>query len=275
MQKTFERPRYFGELYAASGAEALGLGFDEFCVVLTDVSARYLPVSAKPSETEAFHRGLHIEDLALARACASGSEAAWDCFLSRYRQKLYDIAGSIAHEEAVARELADSIYGELFGASKLASYTGRGSLAGWLRTVVAQRYVDQYRSTRRLVSLDEQIHSPRQFHGDSNSIGSLADPRLEQATDAALLELSAEERLILAAYYLDGRTLAEVARIVGVHESTISRRIDKITKSVRKRILRGLRQRGMSARAAEEALEVDVRDVALDIRGRLLQERSE
>jgi RNA polymerase sigma-70 factor, ECF subfamily len=79
--------------------------------------------------------------------------------------------------------------------------------------------------------------------------------------------------MILVSYYLDERTLAEIGRMLNVHESTISRRIEKITTRVRKRIVRGLRQRGMSARAAGEAMESDVRDVAVDLRARLLQEK--
>ena len=43
--------------------------------------------------------------------------------------------------------------------------------------------------------------------------------------------------MVLAAYYLDGRTLAEIARMLGVHESTISRKVDKLAKSLRKKIL--------------------------------------
>lgn len=100
------------------------------------------------------------------------------------------------------------------------------------------------------------------------------DARLEQAIDEALLELQAEERLLLASWYLDGRTLAEIARMLGVHQSTISRRIDRITASLRKRILRGLRERGMASRAAEETMQVDVRDVLVDVRGRLAQGKS-
>ena len=93
--------------------------------------------------------------------------------------------------------------------------------------------------------------------------------------DAALLELSPEERYLLASWYLDERTLAEIARIRGVHESTISRRIERITATLRKRIVRGLRDHGMSARAAEEALDAaDVRDLTLDVRKRLVQEKS-
>ncbi len=78
--------------------------------------------------------------------------------------------------------------------------------------------------------------------------------------------------MVLAAYYLDGRTLAEIARMLGVHESTISRKVDKLAKSLRKKILAGMMQQGMSRRQAEEALEVDVRDLQVDIRRSLAQD---
>jgi RNA polymerase sigma-70 factor (ECF subfamily) len=87
-----------------------------------------------------------------------------------------------------------------------------------------------------------------------------------------LAELPAEDRMVLSAYYLDGRTLAEIARMLGVHESTISRKIDKLAKSLRKQIVAALTRRGLSRRQAEEALEVDVRDLQVDIRRSLAQE---
>ena len=96
---------------------------------------------------------------------------------------------------------------------------------------------------------------------------------LELATDEALAGLSVEDRMILNAYYLDERTLAEIARMLGVHESTISRKVDKLAKTLRKQILGGLMRRDMSRRQADEALEVDVRDLQLDIRRSLTQEK--
>jgi len=95
---------------------------------------------------------------------------------------------------------------------------------------------------------------------------------LVAATDGALAALSSDDRFVLSAYYLDGSTLAEIARTLGVHESTISRKVDKLAKSLRKQILAGLAKRGMSRRQAEEALEVDVRDVSLNLRARLVQD---
>jgi RNA polymerase sigma-70 factor (ECF subfamily) len=258
-------PAYFAALYARSGGEKFGLSYQDFAALLREVSDRYLP-EASSAEIQELHNSLHVEELVLARACARGCEPAWDCFLSRYRQKLYEVAAAIARDETVGRELADSLYADLF-TSKLASYTGRGSLEGWLRTVLAQEYINRYRSQRRLAPLDES-------QSGQSAAEDPPDPRLEQAVDEALAELAADERLLLASWYLDGRTLAEIARMLGVHESTISRRMEKITTSLRKRILRGLRRRGMDARAAEDALKSDVRDISLDIQGRLTQETS-
>jgi RNA polymerase sigma-70 factor (ECF subfamily) len=99
-----------------------------------------------------------------------------------------------------------------------------------------------------------------------------ADLRLESATDQALAELSSEDRYVLAAYYLDGRTLAEIARVLGLHESSISRRLDRVSTGLRKRILACLRERGMSHAQATEAMETDVRDLQLDLRTRLAQD---
>jgi len=79
---------------------------------------------------------------------------------------------------------------------------------------------------------------------------------------------------VLASYYLDHRTLAEIARTLRVHESTISRRLDKLAKTLRKQILATLRRKGMSRRQAEEALQMDVRDLHVDIRTCLAQETS-
>jgi RNA polymerase sigma-70 factor, ECF subfamily len=278
-------PDYFRALYQRSGGERFGLTFAAFAQILQEVAAKYLPAGAgeDPSEDrrKALLATLHLEELALARACAQGSEPAWELFLNRYREKLYDAGEAIARDESVGRELADGLYADLFGTrqgreggriSKLDSYTGRGSLEGWLRTVLAQEYVNRYRSQRRLVSLEEQVEVGVQFRAKEADLAP-PDARLPAAADEALSGLSAEERFILASCYLDGRTLAEIAVTLGVHESTISRRVEKTIKGLRKRIVRGLRDRGMSAREAEQALEADVRDVALDVRGRLVQEK--
>ena len=269
-----------GELYAKCGGEKFGLSRESFGTILCEVGGKQSEASRSPSELRTFFQTLRVDELALARACAAGNNSAWEVFLTRYREKLYLSALRIAREDSAARELADTLYADLYGTtvregqrvSKLASYTGRGSLEGWLRTVLAQEYVNRYRRTKRLVSLDEESEEGVQFRAPDPEPAAPADNRLAQATDEALGTLPGEERMVLSAYYLDGRTLAEIARMLGVHESTISRKLDKLAKGLRKQIVAALGRRGMSRRQAEEALETDVRDLQVDIRRSLAQE---
>ena len=151
---------------------------------------------------------------------------------------------------------------------------GRGSLEGWLRTVLAQEFVNRYRKTKRLVSLEEQSEEGVQFSAASSSQpSSPLDSRLGAALDEALGLLSAEDRLVLASYYLDDRTLTEIGRMVGVHESTISRRLEKLLKGLRKQVLAGLVSRGMNRVQAEETLEADVRYLQVDVTRKLQENR--
>jgi RNA polymerase sigma-70 factor, ECF subfamily len=268
------------EIYEKSGGAAFGLTREQFGAVLGEVARKYLPAAAERQDLRNLYTSLRAEELALARGCAAGNERAWEVFLTRFREKLYDIAGYITKESSAARELADSIYAELYGTttrdgqrtSKLASYTGRGSLEGWLRTVMVQEHVNRYRRQRRLVSLDEETEEGVQFATPEPEPAIGVDPRVEAAVDEVLAALPSEDRFVLASYFLDERTLAEIARTLSVHESTISRKLDKLAKSLRKQILAALGRRGMSRRQAQEALEVDVRDLRVNIRSRLAQE---
>ena len=268
------------EIYEKSKAEEFGLTRLQFDSVLAEIARKYLPADAAHEDLRELYVSLRVEELALARACAFGQEHAWEVFLTRYREKLYDIAGYITKESSTARELADSIYAELYGTatrdgqrnSKLASYTGRGSLEGWLRTVMVQEHVNRYRRQRRLVSLDEETEEGVQFATPESEPAIAVDSRVEAAIDEVLAALPAEDRFVLASYFLDERTLADIARTLGVHESTMSRKVDKLAKLLRKQILAALGRRGMSRRQAQEAIEVDVRDLRVNIRSRLAQE---
>jgi RNA polymerase sigma-70 factor (ECF subfamily) len=266
------------ELHAKAGCDRVGLTRESFSAILVEVGVKY--GSKSESEARSFFLALRVDELALARACAAGESSAWEIFLTKYREKLYLSALRIAREDSAARDLADTLYADLYGTttrdgqrvSKLASYTGRGSLEGWLRTVLAQEYVNRYRRTKRLVSLEEESEEGVQFRAPDPEPVTPADNRLSRATDQVLAQLSAEDRMVLSSYFLDGRTLAEIARMLGVHESTISRKLDKLAKSLRKQIVAALTKSGMSRRQAEEALETDVRDLQVDIRRSLAQE---
>src|SRR6267154_4150020 len=202
-------------LHQRCGAAAYGMDREQFAAILREIQGRYLP-QATPEEAADFCGALRLNELVLARGCAAGNERAWQDFISRYRSKLHAMALHITRDAAHAAELADSLFADLYGVStrdgvrrsKLVFYTARGSLEGWLRTVMAQEFINRYRKQKRVVSLEEQTEEGVQFVAaaePARASDHISDQRLESATDEALAELSSEDRFTLASYYLDGR----------------------------------------------------------------------
>lgn len=268
-------PAMLDELWPQSGAAQWGLDRAEFDRLILLIAMRQnfgLPPDAiaAHADQEIFFRSLKLPDLVLASACAAGNDRAWEHFMAAYGQQLTRAAIAISGSETVGRDLADAFYAELYGLTMrdgqrkcpLESYRGRGSLIGWLRTTLSQRFIDHYRRTFREEALDEQTHDAASADGPPPPAPESASA-LAQAVSATLSDEPAEERFLLAAYYLDGRTLAEIGRLLHVHEATISRRLKRASESVRKRLLKHLEKGGMNRRAAEEALGTDPRDLDL------------
>lgn len=143
---------------------------------------------------------------------------------------------------------------------------------GWLRTTLAQRHVDHYRRTRREEPIEE-FDAPAPNPVPQTSARELS--LLEQAIEEAVSRRDAEERYLLAAYYLDEQTLLEIGRVLGVHEATVSRRLHRAADQIRKQILKNLQRHGMSRRAAEETMGADPRDLELNLKKLLQNSQSE
>jgi RNA polymerase sigma-70 factor (ECF subfamily) len=272
------------ELCRQANIARIGLRQDEFIGILREVGRKHNfnvspGVETTSAQREAFWRGLHLRDLALAHACARGNEVAWSEFLREFRQPMLQAAIAITRSPSAGEELADSLYAELFGltqregvrSSPLASYSGRGALMGWLRATLAQRHVGQHRRTHREDPLEEEDYpaTPTQAAPEPHHLA-----RLSSAVREVLSALPAEDRFLLSAYFLDGHTLLEIATLLRVHEATVSRRIGKLTRQLHKQLLKRLEACGMSRRAAQEALGTDPRDLSLNLRNVLQPSQS-
>jgi RNA polymerase sigma-70 factor (ECF subfamily) len=267
------------EFWRESDAGSVGLRKEELARILLAIGSKYnygLPpgATAGHAQVAAFWRALQLADLALAQACALGRDVAWQQFMARFREPLTQAAIGIAGSAARGHELADSLYSEMFGLterggtrrSPLASYSGRGSLKGFLRATLAQRNVDLYRRTHREVPLPVDDFS-------AATVAAIPTPevlsRLGDSVAATLGSLSPEDRFLLSAWFLDQRTLLEISHILQVHESTVSRSVKRLTEKLHKELLRHLEASGMSRAAAREALGTDPRDLDINLRSLL------
>jgi RNA polymerase sigma-70 factor (ECF subfamily) len=209
-----------------------------------------------------FIDGMQADDLCLIVACEQSNENAWSELVERFTPTVRSAARSASANEDAAEDLAQSIWAELYGlrigkdgkpSSKLAYYSGRGSLAGWLRAVVAQLAVDSYRKQSRLVQTEEDSDLDRltrdlpMTEGQAVIVSALQNPEqvisnrfaeehIQNALSTAITELVAEDRLLVKLYYFDDLRLREAGSVLGVHEATASRRLTRIHSDLRKRV---------------------------------------
>jgi RNA polymerase sigma-70 factor (ECF subfamily) len=220
------------------------------------------------SAVRAFIDEMRADDLCLIIACERGDDLAWEELVDNYDVTVKSAARKICGNIDAADDLAGSIWAELHGLKqdaqgsrkgKLAYYSGRGSLAGWLRAVVSQMAVDHFRKDSRFVHIEEN----REFENladaaSNNSNNSRAAAHTESpeelfsnlqtgrdvsaALKSAIESLDAEDRLILKLYYFEDLKLKEIARAFGYHEATASRKLARLHSEIRKKVEKQLRE---------------------------------
>jgi RNA polymerase sigma-70 factor len=265
------------ELHRASDAARWSVALEDFARALWQGVSK-----AAGDEAADLIDSIRARDLALALGCARGNEPAWDTFCAQFRPVLYESARELIHDEATARELADSLLADLYGLeqtesgrkSRLNYFHGRSSLKTWLRAVLYQKFVDEYRRQSRLEPLPEEAAEPA---ARETSISAEDDRHyaecLGEAVEAALGELQSPDRLLLSWYYTEELTLKQIGVLTREHEATISRRLEAVRKKLRIRIENHLRRvKKLTAIEVEQCLDFASRGVMIKLEKALKME---
>ena len=264
-------------------------------------------------EIRQFIGALQDLDLYLTLACACGNEPAWWQFDLQYRSFIERVARHLAGSGTDADEVIESVYADLFGTkieggvrqSKFRTYTGRGSLRGWLRTIIWHTVVDVYRRKQDEVPLEdltgsaykqEKQASQLEAHGSEEvMMANVLRERYKSLSDSALDEslatLDDHETLLLLYYHVEGLKLREIARLVEqpaspirrwfqqqskrrntgspsrVHESTIMRWLEKVYRKVADRFRAELANKhGLNAAEIEICQSMATEDVGQSVK---------
>lgn len=251
--------------------DARGLGESDLRPRIAAVLEKYLlkeVQTAERREVSAFVDEIRADDLCLIIACERGDEKAWEDLVANFDSTVKSAARKISANNEDAEDLASSIWAELYGLrqdadgnkkSKLAYYSGRGSLAGWLRAVCSQLAIDQFRKQSKFVQIEESREFENLAEESSNNTGNdqvlhhtaspeelLTEKRTSDDVAAALstavASLEDEDRLIVKLYYFDDLKLKDIAATFGYHEATASRKLVRIQNEIRKCVEKELRK---------------------------------
>jgi len=259
-------------LLIARASDARGLTSDDLAPRISSVLGKYLlndNADADRKTIKQFVDEIRADDLCLIIACEKGDEKAWEYLVANFDSTVKSAARKISSNNEDAEDLASSIWAELYGLrqdaegnkkSKLAYYSGRGSLAGWLRAVVSQLAIDEYRKQSRFVQVEETRDFENLAEESSNHSGNdrvvhhAENPEelltseqtsgdVSLALKHAIESLDPEDKLVMKLYYFDDLKLKEVAAMFGYHEATASRKLTRIQTEIRKSVEKKLRER--------------------------------
>ncbi len=253
-QKRTVDERLLDRAFRRSNAPRWNLTRESFARALDrSVSSRFATeAGATPQALSDYVDSLNLEELALACACAEGQVSAWSFFLECYRPGLRAAARVIAGNDS-GEDLSDSIYAELYGLeerdgcrrSLFDYFHGRSRLSTWLRSILSQRNIDRARATKRirpLEEVDEAVSTVRPARDPTDPERRKFAEMAQSALALAIRRLAPPDRLRLSAYYLQRLTLAQIGRLAGEHEATVSRRLDRIRRDLRSAVERLLRE---------------------------------
>src|SRR5215471_7594755 len=244
----------------------LGLELSVFARRILAIARKYLGPAPSPEASLTLVNELHGGDLYLATACAQSSpekptgcathdcgdrSIAWKCLEAAYKGLICDLVRFMYRSSYAGQDLADSVLADLFlpdrsGSSRIASYDGRSSLSTWLRVIVCNRVINAQRSRATANSTDLAPELPdrsAQNNIEATLRARRYRPALEDSMASACSTLTPRERLMLLWRYEDGLQLGQIARLLGIHQSNVTRQLERMQTKLRDDVITILSQK--------------------------------
>jgi RNA polymerase sigma-70 factor (ECF subfamily) len=188
-------------------------------------------------------------DLVLAWAAAGGDAAALrqvDGLIAAIAPALRGIDGSPVFVDEVSQAVRVRLLVAEPGAPpRIAAYGGRGPLGAWIRAAAMRVAIDLKRSAAPALASDDLLGDLVSGEPDPalRHLKTLYRADFQQALADALAALPDRQRAVLRLHHVDGLRLAEIGRLYGVHESTVSRWVTRAAEEVADQTRRRLTDR--------------------------------
>jgi RNA polymerase sigma-70 factor, ECF subfamily len=173
-------------------------------------------------------------DKALIRQIAAGDQSAMRALFARYRVTLYRWLLRLVDDGALAEDLLSEVFLDVW--RHAASFEARSSVSTWLLAMARYKALSA-RRRRTDVKLDEATVSTVPDIADYPEVALQKKNRAE-ALRQSLPRLSPEHREVIDLAYYHGKSVKEIAEIVGINEATVKTRMfyarKKLAESVAK-----------------------------------------
>jgi RNA polymerase sigma-70 factor (ECF subfamily) len=183
--------------------------------------------------------GEPLDIRALTRAMVKGDEMAYRIFYDAYYERLrrYLLVVTAGDELATRDALQSALVRVVRHIKEFAS---EAALWGWLTVVTRSAFIDQTRKRKRYWSFLERFKSDAQVH-EARDDSLQAETNLPCLLDAGLATLPAEDRELLEAKYITGRSVRELAGDLQTSEKALESRLVRIRRRLKAALMEKLK----------------------------------
>jgi len=183
------------------------------------------------------HDRTQWSDDALVAAVVAGDFAAFNLLVERYQRLVYAVTRRVVHDAALAEDATQEAFIRAYRA--LDRYRG-GNFRAWLLRIAANCAIDIVRAQRQqpTQSLDAMPVEPT----GATPLAETAHPDPERVVDqvslhslleAALAQLSPEQRLLVTLIDIEGLSYEEASDIAGIPVGTVKSRLSRARAALR------------------------------------------
>lgn len=169
----------------------------------------------------------HVEDLALAFACAEGDRAALAAFEETWIPRAVKALKKVRIDATIVDDVLGWLRFQLFardGEPLIHTYSGRSDLGGWLRAIVIHEALRRVKRQRRDVTPEAAADIPVPDVELSAMRGAYG-AQFTKAMNAGFQQLTVAQRNLLRQYFLDGLSIDALADLYRIHRATAARRV--------------------------------------------------
>ena len=159
---------------------------------------------------------------------ATAEPESFESLYERTLPRVYAYAASLLRDRAAAEDVTSQAFERAY--RKRRSYRrSRGSVEAWLFGIVRNAALDELRRRRRRASLEADPEDAAVRSADEHTELVLR----RQAVRAAVANLTGPERDLVALKFAAGLSNAEIARVLGVSESSAGTRLHRTMTKLR------------------------------------------
>jgi len=199
----------------------------------------FLPYVAARLEGEPLAEltSLEVRDLCLAFACGQRDARALAVVDKEHFSRLAEFIATVGTDSAFVDEVRQKLREKMFIGSaerppKIADYTGRGPLGGWIRMAAIRTALNLRRDAGAPAPAQLEEKLAAESDPELDLIKRQASGELASAIRESLGSLPADDRTLLKLHYVDGLSIDRMAPMFKLHRSSVARRIAKAREQV-------------------------------------------